>query len=139
MKRHRDTHRWSQSDVAIRLGISPSVLWRWESGQRRPQGTYLAKVYAFLGDDPRPLSPTVGQQLKRCRERLGLTLRAMADRLEVAQSTLCRWESGEREPQGKYLVRADGLLTAIEMHIPDRKRTPKLVDPSALTESQDAK
>ena len=110
LKRHRETHGWSRADVAARLGVSQSVLWRWESERRKPQGRYLAKVCALLGDDPRPTPVTVGEQLKRHRERHGLTLMAMAARLGVAQSTLCRWETGEREPQGEYLLRAERKL-----------------------------
>jgi DNA-binding transcriptional regulator YiaG len=39
-------------------------------------------------------------------------LAAMARRLGVVQATLCRWESGERDPQGEYLVRVTHLLQA---------------------------
>ena len=111
LKHHRETHGWTQADVAGRLGVSVSVLWRWESGQRHPVGRYLAKVYGFLGDDPRPDSITIGQRLRRHRERLGLTLTGMATRLGVVQSTLCRWESGEREPEGEYLIAVDQELS----------------------------
>lgn len=110
LRRHRESRGWCQSDVAGTLGVSVSVLWRWESGKRKPKGKYLAKVYAFLGDDPRPMPATVGERLKRHRERLAVTLTAMARRLGVAQSTLCRWEAGEREPTGPYLARVEALL-----------------------------
>jgi transcriptional regulator with XRE-family HTH domain len=53
---------------------------------------------------------TVGERLKRRREQQGLTLTAMARRLRVAQATLCRWESGEREPQGAFLRRVEEFL-----------------------------
>ena len=90
--------------------MTGSVLERWESGRRRPQGRYLAKARALLGEAP-GLAPTaIGEQLKHRREQLGLTLRAMATRLGVVQSTLCRWESGEREPQSGYLERVEREL-----------------------------
>ena len=76
-----------------------------------PRATrYLAKVYAFLGGDPRPAPMTVGERLKRHRERLGLTLTAMAQQLGVAQATLCRWEGGEREPGGQHLIGVESIL-----------------------------
>jgi hypothetical protein len=34
----------------------------------------------------------------------------MAARLGVVQSTLCRWEAGEREPQGENLRRVEQEL-----------------------------
>jgi transcriptional regulator with XRE-family HTH domain len=113
LRRYRESRGLSQRDVATTLGVSASVLWRWESGQRKPKGKYLAKVYAFVGGDPRPTPATVGEQLKRHRERLGLTLTAMAWRLGVAQSTLCRWEAGEREPAGTHLTRVEAVLMRV--------------------------
>jgi transcriptional regulator with XRE-family HTH domain len=112
LRRRRETHGWSRAEVATHLGVSGSVLWRWESGQRQPKGAYLARVYAFLGDDPRPGPVVIGERLKRHRERLGFTLRAMAARLGVVQSTLCRWEAGERQPRGEYLRRVEQELNA---------------------------
>ena len=76
-------------------------------------GKYLAKVYAFVGGDPRPTPETVGEQLKRHRERLGLTLTAMAKRLGVVESTLCRWEAGERVPAGAHLTRVEAVLMRV--------------------------
>jgi transcriptional regulator with XRE-family HTH domain len=110
LKRHREGLGWSQEEAARKLGVSPSVLSWWETGRRKPRGRYLAKVYALLNNDPRSAPTTVGEQLKRHREELGLTLTAMAGQLGVVQSTLCRWEAGEREPQGEHLVRVTHLL-----------------------------
>jgi transcriptional regulator with XRE-family HTH domain len=110
LKRHRETRGWSQAEVAARLGVTVSVLWRWESGRRKPRGGYLARVYALLGEDPRPAPVTVGDQLKRYRERFGLTLTVMAARLGVAQSTLCRWETRGREPAGEYMLKVESVL-----------------------------
>jgi transcriptional regulator with XRE-family HTH domain len=94
---------WSKEAAAAKLGVSASVLWCWESVQRNPQKQYLVKFYTFLGNDPRPTPMTVGERLKRWREQRALTLTAMARRLGVARATLCRWDSGEREPQGAFL------------------------------------
>jgi hypothetical protein len=57
-------------------------------------------------------APAEGQVLGEglCLPEWGLTLIAMAKLLGVVQSTLCRWESGEREPTGAYLARAEALL-----------------------------
>jgi transcriptional regulator with XRE-family HTH domain len=56
------------------------------------------------------------------------TLTAMAARLQVAQSTLCRWESGERKPQGDYLVRVEGVLRAFNVEFtPDGRQESPLI------------
>lgn len=110
LKHHREARGWSQDEAARRLGVNPSVLWRWETGRRQPKGRYLERVYSFLEDDLRPAPSTTGERLKRYREQSGVTLTAMAKCLGVAQSTLCRWESGEREPSGVYLDRVEREL-----------------------------
>jgi transcriptional regulator with XRE-family HTH domain len=71
---------------------------------------------SLLGDDPRPLPVAIGQWLKRHRERLALTITAMARRLGVVQSTLCRWETGEREPHGAYLLRVEQELSDVDSY-----------------------
>jgi transcriptional regulator with XRE-family HTH domain len=110
LRRHRQGLGCSQGEAARTLGVSPSVLSWWETSRRKPRGRYLEKVHAFLDDDPRPTPTTIGEQLKRHREQLGLTLTAMARRLGVVQSTLCRWEAGEREPQDRHLLMVEQLL-----------------------------
>ena len=110
LKRHREGHGWSQSEAAVRLGVSSSVVWRWETGQRQPKGKYLAKVRWFPGDDQSPAPETIGERLKRYRERLAVPMRVMAKALGVAESTLCRWETGEREPTGEYLAKVEAVL-----------------------------
>jgi transcriptional regulator with XRE-family HTH domain len=110
VKRKREALGLSQGELAERLGVSASVVWRWESGHRKPQGTYLAKATAWLGEVRSPLPVTIGDRLKRHRESRGLTLAAMAGLLRVAESTLCRWENGEREPRRELLYRVQQAL-----------------------------
>lgn len=114
LRRHRQGRGWSQTDVAKVLGVSESVVWRWESGQRKPRGKYLEMLYALVGDEPRPRPAMVGQRLKRRREQLGFTLRMAAERLGVVQATVCRWERGEREPQGAHLKSVEEFLRDTE-------------------------
>ena len=48
-----------------------------------------------------------GTQLKRRRRQLGLTQRQLADRLGVTETTVARWERGERrisEPVSRLLA-----------------------------------
>lgn len=39
----------SREAAARLLGVDPGTLWRWETGQRRPQKGFLAQIQAFLG------------------------------------------------------------------------------------------
>jgi transcriptional regulator with XRE-family HTH domain len=112
LRRHREEQGWSQLEMARRLGVSLSVVGRWEAGRCRPKGGYLAKVTTMLAGEQSaaPASVTVGERLRATRTLQNLSLQAMADRLGVGLATLSRWESGEREPAGKHLARVTDLL-----------------------------
>jgi DNA-binding transcriptional regulator YiaG len=110
LKRHRETWRRSRQKLAEVLGVSESVLWRWESGRRHPTGKHLARIHARLEGEASTPPSTIGGQLRHHRWRLDLTMTDMARLLGVAQSTLCRWESGEREPTGARLVKVEEVL-----------------------------
>ena len=44
------------------------------------------------------------ERIKALRQRLGLSQRAMAERLGVAQPTVANWETGKKEPQGQGVL-----------------------------------
>lgn len=48
--------------------------------------------------------------IRERRERLGLSQRFVAGKIGVDQSTLARWESGERVPSGALLLRLHAYL-----------------------------
>lgn len=57
-----------------------------------------------------------GEELRRIRQRLGLTQARLAERLAVTSTTVARWERGEvpiREPMAR-LVR---LLVTMEQQV----------------------
>ena len=99
--------------LASELGVDPGTLAEWEGGRRRPVGKFLAKVSGLLGEDLRPAATTLGHRLRRRREDLALSQRAMARRLGVNPATLARWETGRREPQGEIRKRVEADLVAI--------------------------
>lgn len=48
--------------------------------------------------------------VQRARGILGLTQRALAERLDVAPETVCRWESGALEPSRVSVLAVAALL-----------------------------
>lgn len=66
-----------------------------------------------------PERPSLGAAVKDLRARLGLTQRALAERLGVPQSSIYRWESGIVNPNGAHLqhlhdlARAHGLASGL--------------------------
>jgi transcriptional regulator with XRE-family HTH domain len=49
---------------------------------------------------------------------MGITQGEAAQRIGVDQGTLARWERGEREPKGEFLVQAKRFLAAAESECP---------------------
>lgn len=92
------------------LGAHATIVANWEKDRAAPAVWHLPKVIQFLGYDPRPKPSTVADRLKQHRTALGLSQEAMSKRLGVDPTTLRRWESGGREPQGEYLAKIEGIF-----------------------------
>ena len=61
---------------------------------------------ADLDDDTRQ----IGRRLAEARDAAGLSPRELADHLGVKESTIEKWESGERSPRGQRVSKLAGIL-----------------------------
>jgi DNA-binding transcriptional regulator YiaG len=78
----------------------------------------LRKILSAKQELPTP------EERRRLREEAGFSVRAFANALGVSPSTVARWETGEREPNGPFLfVYVDGLRTLAKV-----RREPKSDD-----------
>jgi DNA-binding XRE family transcriptional regulator len=61
-------------------------------------------------------------EIRRQRQALGLTQKALAERLGIAEATLCRWETGGQIPQGHLdlVLRAYFLVPAFRAFLEGR-------------------
>jgi len=48
--------------------------------------------------------------MKHFRTAMGISQEAMARRLGIDASTLARWESGRRKPEGEHLAKIEDML-----------------------------
>lgn len=48
--------------------------------------------------------------IKKAREKSGLTQQDLAKALDIDQSAVCRWETGETQPRAKLLPRLAEIL-----------------------------
>jgi DNA-binding XRE family transcriptional regulator len=99
----------SQQAVAHRLGVDAGTIKRWEQGWREPRGRWLLKVLRFLGQEPVE-ARSVAEQLRRCRDGLGLLQDAMAAKIGVHERTYQQWERGKREPRADVWPRVEAVL-----------------------------
>ncbi|MDR3403532.1 MAG: helix-turn-helix transcriptional regulator [Chthoniobacter sp.] len=101
-----------QADVAEIVGCDTMTVVNWEKGHSAlPQINHMAGVVEFLGFNPLPGGDTVAERLVNHRKVRGLTQKVFAAQLGVDQSTLAKWERGERKPIGLFL---SAVLAAME-------------------------
>ena len=94
-----------QREVALLLRSTECSVYLWETNRTSPTLPFLPKIVEFLGYFPFDPGWTPGERLIWIRRYLGLSQEAMARRLGVDPGTLGRWESGVREPKGRFLTR----------------------------------
>lgn len=73
----------------------------WERNTTSPQVHQMPAVIRFLGYDPLPVPKSRADSLKRARQLLGLTQRAMAGRIGIDPMTLGRWERENDAQSGR--------------------------------------
>jgi transcriptional regulator with XRE-family HTH domain len=91
-----------QRECANEIGVREDVVWRWEAGRSSPSVPLLPRLIAFLGYCPYQPGLPPRKRLTAAREALGLTRRDVGRLLGVDDSTVSRWESGERRPPAWY-------------------------------------
>jgi site-specific DNA recombinase len=115
LRRRRLTLKLIQRQVAQQIGVDASSIHNWETNASKPSLQFMPAIIRFLGYDPVPPASGWSERLVRCRTMLGLSQRESAKRMRVDQSTLARWERGEREPTGTFLTRVVQFLNEAEV------------------------
>jgi site-specific DNA recombinase len=107
-----------QRQVAAQFGINVASIYNWENNRGEPELRYIPAILTFLGYNPFPAPTSTGDRLISARTAAGISQREAARQIGVDQSTLARWERGEREPAGIFADRAFGLCVAL---LPEQK------------------
>jgi transcriptional regulator with XRE-family HTH domain len=135
----RTAHRWSIAQLTVRLDVQHRTLTRWEAGQHRPSRHMLRRLATLLDlpytelaalagypvddagwptaeavmvDPPRASDPwqALGARIRAERLARGMTRAELAAQLGVTQTTVGRWEQGDRRPRWSVLVRLAEVL-----------------------------
>jgi site-specific DNA recombinase len=104
-----------QRQVAEQIGVDKATIANWEANRSKPGVSYMPAIIRFLGYNPSPQIESWAGRLVQCRTVMGLSQRDAAAQIGVDQSTLARWERGEREPTGEFERRASRFVAVVEV------------------------
>jgi transcriptional regulator with XRE-family HTH domain len=65
LRAYRERQRLSQQELADRLDVDKSTVWRWETGKRKIDEEKIPLVAGLTGIAPRALRPDLAQLLRR--------------------------------------------------------------------------
>ena len=106
-----------QKEVAGQLGADTASVHHWETGRHEPRLSFIPRILAFLGYDPRPAETSFGRRLWRARTARGLSIQGLAGLLGIDTSTVWKWEDERHRPIARLRRRLDqffGLREARE-------------------------
>jgi transcriptional regulator with XRE-family HTH domain len=99
MRRARTRAGLSYRQLAALVGVSATTLYRYEAGLVSPRPPRLQALADALGCTTEYLAPLPRRPtLRDHREHAGLLLHDLAERLDVADSTVIRMEDGSHWP-----------------------------------------
>jgi DNA-binding XRE family transcriptional regulator len=100
-----------QKEVAFEIGVSEDCLTYWENNRSIPQVKYYPKIIEFLGNFPfGPEPSTLGLKIIHYRYRHGLTQEELAQKLNIHESTVFRYEKGVVFPSKRVLHNLNSLI-----------------------------
>ena len=110
LKKRRMDLGLPERQAAQQIGVHHQTFTRWETNATNPAVRWWPQIIRFLGYDPRPEPANLAERLVRYRTACALSQEDMARQLGVDPTTLRRWESGRRRPEGRSLTK---VLTVV--------------------------
>jgi DNA-binding XRE family transcriptional regulator len=103
-------HHITAVGMHFRFSVCESSIFNWESNRSKREIRLMATIIQFFGYNPLPEANSLAENLVRRRTTLGLSREGAATEIGVDAATLARWERGEREPLGEFLVHVQRFL-----------------------------
>jgi DNA-binding XRE family transcriptional regulator len=99
--------------VAGIIGVDPFTILNWETNATNPKFRFLPAIIRFLEYNPAPVTQEAPLhiRLKARRLELGLSLKRLANRLNLNESTIRKLEEGRaKKPAQETLKKIFGFL-----------------------------
>lgn len=130
VKRRRLMLGMSCKELARAVGVHHTTIYLWEKGKAMPSIRVLPRLAEALhvsgtellypsdnGEPVTKLNERVVQEIKRLRLFNGITQEEFAEKVGVAWTTVARWETGEVDPDVKYLPKFAEILGVSEQDL----------------------
>jgi transcriptional regulator with XRE-family HTH domain len=95
-----------QRDLRMLFKLEKETYANWERDRCYPAMRHWPGIIEFLGRDPSSEPNTLGERLLAYRRHHGLSRKALAIVLGADETTLWRWENGQRKPESERHVDA---------------------------------
>lgn len=110
LRKSRLDNDWNIGEVAEMIGTSSLNIGNWESNRNEVSLEFKPRVYAFIGVCPYDASLTIVERLKERREYFGLTIKKLAEILEVDPNTVSAWERRIHQPGSRGFAKIGQFL-----------------------------
>jgi transcriptional regulator with XRE-family HTH domain len=99
-------------ELAEKLRVDPTTIWKWEHGRSTPFARYLPAILELVGDEQVSADAPLGDRIRAYRRRNGLTQGQFAERLGLQPGSVSDWELGKHPPCRRLLSMLEKLLGA---------------------------
>jgi DNA-binding XRE family transcriptional regulator len=99
----------TQEELAQKFKVDWTTIGNYESGRSSPKVSLVPKLIEFIGYDPRPVPTEFPSRLKWVRQGLGLTQRALAERIGADVDSVMNWEAGKTKPAERFRAALNAL------------------------------
>ena len=89
-----------QKDGAGQIGVTRCTVKNWELNQTQPATRYLPAIFEFLGYEPERPGGSFPEALRSARRAAGLSQEQLAKGAGLDESTIAKWERGDKRPLG---------------------------------------
>lgn len=98
----RERHEWTQEQLAVRLGVFPTMIGKWERGTVAPGASNIAKLAKLFGVPAQDFSDVdpAALSLAELRVRSGMTRPQAAASSGISQRRLTQYEHSTCRPVG---------------------------------------